>query len=58
MRPGAEGAARRAESIAATSDDLEELTEKLAEEVRDIAQRIAPKDTGKLAASITVERVG
>lgn len=57
MRPGAEAAARGTASIVATSDDLEEVTEKLAEHVRDVARRLAPKDTGRLAASITVHRV-
>ena len=58
MQPGAEGAAREASAIVASEDDLEGVVEALAEKVQEIAQRLAPKDTGRLRASITVRRVG
>lgn len=57
MQPGAEGAARNIRQVVASSDDLEELTESLAELVRDLAKQFAPKDTGYLAANIRVTQV-
>lgn len=58
MRPGAEGAARQIAPIVATNNDLEGVTEALAEKVQEIARRLAPRDTGRLAASISVRRIG
>lgn len=58
MRPGAEGAARQIRPIAATATSLADVIEQLAERVKEIARRLAPRDTGRLAMSITVRRVG
>lgn len=57
MRPAAEATARSMRGAAISSDDLNELTEKLAQIVKDYAQSYAPKDTGELAASIEIWRI-
>lgn len=57
MRPGAEGAARQIRPIVAANDDLEGIAEALAEKVAEIARMLAPRETGRLAASIRVRRV-
>lgn len=58
MQPAAEGGARMVREAAARSDSLEDLARELASIVAALAQQKAPKDTGRLAASISFHRIG
>lgn len=57
MQPAAEAAARSTRSMVASSDDLEELAERMASVVQGVARDLAPKDTGELAMSIRIRQV-
>lgn len=57
MRPGAEATARSMRGASMGAVNLEQLTERLAELVKDYAESYAPKESGELAASIKVWEV-
>lgn len=58
LRPATEQIARRVGALAKLSDGVRDLVERVIEEIRDVAKRIVPVDTGRLKASITAEMGG